>query len=81
MTDTLAALSAALADRYTIKRELGAGGMATVFLAHDVRHSRKVALRADGSRHAGRVALAVALLAAWPADGLLAQCPDGTPPP
>ena len=35
----------ALADRYRIERELGAGGMATVYLAHDVRHDRKVALK------------------------------------
>ncbi len=38
-------LVAALADRYRIERELGAGGMATVYLAHDVRHDRKVALK------------------------------------
>ena len=38
-------LSAALADRYRIERELGQGGMATVYLAHDVRHDRKVALK------------------------------------
>ncbi|MFI5279386.1 MAG: protein kinase [Gemmatimonadales bacterium] len=38
-------LSAALMDRYRIERELGAGGMATVYLAHDVRHDRKVALK------------------------------------
>ena len=35
----------ALADRYRIERELGAGAMATVYLAHDVRHDRKVALK------------------------------------
>jgi serine/threonine-protein kinase len=40
-----ARLSAALADRYRIERELGAGGMATVYLAHDVRHDRQVALK------------------------------------
>jgi len=34
-----------LADRYHIERELGSGGMATVYLAHDVRHDRKVALK------------------------------------
>ena len=34
----------ALADRYRIDRELGAGGIATVYLAEDVRHHRKVAL-------------------------------------
>ena len=38
-------LNAALSGRYTIEREIGAGGMATVYLAHDVRHSRKVALK------------------------------------
>jgi len=38
-------LAAALADRYTIERELGAGGMATVYLAHDLKHDRKVALK------------------------------------
>ncbi len=35
----------ALSDRYTIERELGQGGMATVYLAHDVKHDRKVALK------------------------------------
>jgi serine/threonine-protein kinase len=38
-------LTAALADRYTIERELGAGGMATVYLAEDLRHHRQVALK------------------------------------
>jgi len=38
-------LTAALADRYRIERELGAGGMATVYLAHDLRHDRRVALK------------------------------------
>jgi serine/threonine-protein kinase len=43
-------LSAALADRYRLERELGTGGMATVYLAADLRHQRSVAvkvLRAD----------------------------------
>ena len=39
------ALSTALANRYRIERELGTGGMATVYLAHDVRHDRQVALK------------------------------------
>src|SRR5687768_7771813 len=38
-------LSAALADRYRIERELGQGGMATVYLAEDLKHKRKVALK------------------------------------
>ena len=38
-------LTAALADRYLIERELGAGGMATVYLAHDIKHDRKVAVK------------------------------------
>jgi eukaryotic-like serine/threonine-protein kinase len=38
-------LAAALADRYRIERELGAGGMATVYLAHDIRHQRAVAVK------------------------------------
>ena len=38
-------LATALADRYRIERELGQGGMATVFLAEDLKHKRKVALK------------------------------------
>jgi serine/threonine-protein kinase len=45
MTDAAARLSSALSGRYVIERELGAGGMATVYLAHDLRHDRKVALK------------------------------------
>ncbi|HEY4101162.1 MAG TPA: protein kinase [Gemmatimonadales bacterium] len=39
------ALRASLSDRYTIERELGQGGMATVYLAHDIKHDRKVAIK------------------------------------
>ena len=35
----------ALADRYALERELGRGGMAIVYLAHDIRHDRPVALK------------------------------------
>ena len=35
----------ALADRYRVERELGRGGMATVYLAHDLKHDRLVALK------------------------------------
>ncbi len=38
-------LAFALVDRYRIERELGAGGMATVYLAHDIRHDRPVAIK------------------------------------
>jgi len=40
-----AALVSALADRYRLERELGAGGMATVYLAHDLKHERDVAIK------------------------------------
>jgi len=45
VTDVLNRLTRALADRYRIERELGAGGMATVYLAEDLKHKRKVALK------------------------------------
>ena len=45
MTDHLAQLTSALSDRYAIDRELGRGGMATVYLAEDLKHERKVAIK------------------------------------
>jgi serine/threonine-protein kinase len=42
---TLDRLRAALADRYRLEHELGAGGMATVYLAHDLKHERDVAIK------------------------------------
>ena len=42
---TMDRLNAALSGRYAIDREIGSGGMATVYLAHDVRHDRGVALK------------------------------------
>jgi len=45
MSDTLGALREALRDRYDVERLLGEGGMATVYLAQDLRHSRPVALK------------------------------------
>jgi len=43
--DTLERLRGALGDRYEIERELGRGGMATVFLARDLKHEREVAIK------------------------------------
>ena len=45
VSDTLETLQAALADRYGIERELGRGGMATVYLAQDLKHDREVAIK------------------------------------
>jgi serine/threonine protein kinase len=45
LSQVLQRLQAALADRYRIERELGRGGMATVYLVHDLRHDRPVALK------------------------------------
>jgi TolB-like protein/tRNA A-37 threonylcarbamoyl transferase component Bud32 len=45
MNSPLDRLRSALADRYEIERELGAGGMATVYLANDLKHDRKVAVK------------------------------------
>ena len=68
MTEITARLTAALAGRYTIERELGAGGMATVYLPEDLKHRRKVALKvvrpelaaSNGARWATRRAPAIA---------------------
>lgn len=43
--DPIKRLNAALEGRYRIQRELGAGGMATVYLAGDLKHERQVALK------------------------------------
>jgi serine/threonine-protein kinase len=45
MSDAVPRLNAALEGRYSTERELGEGGMATVFLARDLRHNRRVALK------------------------------------
>ena len=45
VTTSIDRLTAALADRYRLDRELGAGGMATVYLARDLKHDRDVAIK------------------------------------
>ncbi len=45
MPELLGRLKTALADRYAIEHELGVGGMATVYLAEDLKHHRKVAVK------------------------------------
>src|SRR5688500_7064492 len=43
--DVATVLSPTLAERYRVEREIGAGGMATVYLAHDLKHDRDVAIK------------------------------------
>ena len=45
MSEAISRLNAKLADRYEIESELGEGGMATVYLARDLKHNRKVAIK------------------------------------
>src|SRR6188768_81597 len=45
MTDVLTRLAESLADRYEVQRELGEGGMATVYRAVDLKHQRDVAIK------------------------------------
>jgi len=45
VSETLERLQASLGDRYRVEREIGAGGMATVYLAHDLKHDREVAIK------------------------------------
>ena len=60
MTDVMAVSRSALADRYSIERELGEGGLAVVYLAQDIKHKRPVAIKvfrpevADALAHAHR---------------------------
>ena len=45
MTEAIESLRSALADRYAVQEELGRGGMATVYLADDLKHDRQVAIK------------------------------------
>src|SRR5881296_3473505 len=58
MADAFDRLKEAMADRYTLQRELGAGGMATVYLAHDPRHNRRVAIKVMNSELAAIIGAA-----------------------
>jgi serine/threonine-protein kinase len=65
VSDVATRLSHALADRYRVERELGVGGMATVLLAHDLKHDRKVAVKVlkPGARSASAIVAARASIA------------------
>src|SRR5215207_6329044 len=54
MSDIPQRLAASLGDRYVLEREIGAGGMATVYLARDLRHKRSVALKVVRPELGGR---------------------------
>jgi len=54
MSDIPERLAAALRDRYVLERQVGAGGMATVYLARDLRHKRLVALKVVRPELGGR---------------------------
>ena len=69
MSDQLDRLTAALSDRYTIERELGAGGMATVYLARDLKHDRAVALKVLRPELAVELGVEIALVAVGQFDG------------
>ena len=65
MSDTVSRLNAALEGRYTIERELGEGGMATVYLADDLKHETQLPVD-----EAVRIATAVAnAVASFPGAG------------
>ncbi len=66
MTDQLDRLKAALADRYTIEREIGAGGMAVVYLAKDLKLDRQVAIKVLRPALAAAMGIDRLLLDQWP---------------
>ncbi len=65
MTDPITRPNAALEGRYRVERELGEGGMATVYLAEDLRHERKVALKVLKPELAAVVMIRKPRLATW----------------
>ena len=71
-SDPITRLNAALQGRYRIERELGEGGMATVYLADDLKHHRKVALKVRKPELAAVVG-AERFLACPSEDGLAAR--------
>jgi serine/threonine-protein kinase len=82
MSDSFDRLTSALADRYRVVREIGAGGMATVYLAEDPRHGREVAikvLRADvaGALGADRFLREIAVTASLDHPGILPLLDSG----
>ena len=62
MNDVTARLSAALAGRYRIERALGAGGRAPVYLAGDLKHDRKVAIKVLKPELAAKLGVTPALI-------------------
>ena len=64
MTGPLDRLAAALRSSYRLERELGQGGMATVYLAEDLRHHRKVAVKVLRPELAAVIGLEVVIN--WP---------------
>ena len=84
LSDPLPRLAAALADRYRIERELGQGGMATVYLADDLKHEREVALkvlRPELAAVARRRAVPRARSRPPPASSTPTSSPSSTPAP
>jgi len=63
VTDSLNRPANALGDRYRIERKLGAGGMATVYLARDLKHDREVAIKVLRSELAAAIGAELATIA------------------
>ena len=78
MTDPVTRLNIALEGRYRIDSELGEGGMATVYLADDLRHERKVALKVLKERRTLYIGLRNTLRTwRWPGAPKRGKPPDG----